>query len=463
MKRCDVGFEIVVGCGSTVVAANFRTTKQKRMNSTEKGNIGEEFVNGIAFNSFIEHWCYPSPKDESGDKKEICDLLVLFGENLIIISVKNYEFKDFYSRYFRRTIEKAVKQIYGAERKLLNSDKDIFIKHPKREIERFPKEIIKNTYRIIVNLGEGVRFYPFNTETKDEKFITLLDKEAFQTIVQELDTIPDFLEYLRKREELFAGKSVTILPGDEDDFPAETAEQFFEYAQKHFNPYEKKSILISGTEHDILAHYLKNERTFPDYIKSKEYNGMFVQLDGNWADFNQRKQVKEKRDLDKNSYFLDELVKREVLTNHNENSIELATAIMSFDRFNRRLISNNFLQFFDTYKEATGDFLARRYADFDGIGIVFAFYPQEMPKEMVNTLLDIALDSFCVYSNYKSKSMILIATTNEFKQFKMGLIKDIAPFSEEHEQQIKKDVELLGWFKNHQEFKVTEKEYPDGE
>ncbi len=433
------------------------------MNPPEKGNIGEEFVNRIAFNSFIEHWCYPSPKDENGDKKELCDLLILFGENLIIISVKNYEFKDFYSRYFRRTIEKAVKQIYGAERKLFSNDKEILIKHPKREIERFPKERIKNIHRVIVNLGEGVRFYPFNQETKDEKFITLLDREAFQTIVQELDTIPDFLEYLRKREELFADKTVSILPGDEDDFPADTALQFFDYVQKQFDPIEKKSVMISGTEHDILAHYLKNERNFPEYIQSKQYNGMFIQLDGNWADFNQRKQVKEKRDLDETSYFLDELVKREILTNFDEGSTELATAIMSFNRFNRRVISNNFLQFFDIYKDAKGNFLARRYADFDGVGIVFAFYPQEMPEEMVNTLLEIALDSFCVYSDYKSKSMILIATTNEFKQFKIGLMKDSLPFSKEKELQIRKDVELLGWFTNLQEIKVTGKEYPDVE
>ncbi|MFA5887083.1 MAG: hypothetical protein WC863_04955 [Patescibacteria group bacterium] len=433
------------------------------MNSTEKGNIGEDFVNGIAFNSFLEYWCYPSPKDEAGDKKEICDLLILFDDSLIIISVKNYEFKDFYSRYFRRTIDKAVKQIYGAERKLFNSDRDILLKHPKRQIERFPKEKIKNIQRVIINLGEGVRFYPFNQETNDEKFITLLDKEAFETIVQELDTIPDFLEYLRKRENLFADKSVTILPGEEDDFPADTANQFFEYAQQQFSPNEKQSILISGTEHDILAHYLKNERTFPEYIKSKDYNGMFVQLDGNWEDFTKRNQVIRKKDLDKNSYFLDELVKREVLTNIKEGSIELATAIMSFNRFDRRVISNNFLQFFDMYKDAKGNFLARRYADFNGTGIVFAFYPQEMPEDMVNTLLEIALDSFCVYSNYKSKSMILIATTNEFKQFKMGLMKDITPFSKEKELQIRKDVELLGWFTNHQEINATEKEYPDEE
>lgn len=433
------------------------------MNSTEKGNIGEEFVNGIAFDSFIEHWCYPSPKDEKGDQKEICDLLILFGDKLIIISVKNYEFKDFYSRYFRRTIEKAVKQIYGAERKLFKSERDIFIKHPKRNIEKFPKGKVKEIHRVIVNLGEGVKFYPFNKETKDEKFITLLDKDAFQTIVRELDTIPDFLDYLRKREELFSNKTATIMPGKEDDFSPETSEQFFEYEEKQFKPADKRSILISGTEHDLLAHYLKNNKEFPDYIHSDEYNGMFIQLDGTWNEFVKKKQVKAKKKLDKNSYFLDKLVKREVLNNINENSIELATAIMSFDRFNRRIISNNFFQFYEAHKNLKGDYLARRYGDFQGTGIVFAFFSQETPPKMVNILLEIALDSFCIYSKYKSSSMILIATTNKFKQFKMGLMKDIKPFSAKKELQVKKDVELLGWFKNYEEFEITASEYPDEE
>lgn len=136
---------------------------------------------------------------------------------------------------------------------------------------------------------------------------------------------------------------------------------------------------------------------------------------------------------------------------------------MSFNRFDRRVISTNFLQFYDTYIDEKGNFLARRYADFDGIGIVFAFYSPDMQQEIVNSLLDIALDSFCVYTKYKSKTMILIATTKEFRQFKMSLVKDIVPFPKEIEEQIRKDVELLGWFKNHQEFNVTEKEYPDEE
>ena len=89
------------------------------MDSNPKGVLGENFVNEIANNTFLEYWCYPSPKDEKGDKKEICDLLILFRDVLIIISVKNYDFKGNYDRYFNRTIEKALKQIQGAERKII--------------------------------------------------------------------------------------------------------------------------------------------------------------------------------------------------------------------------------------------------------------------------------------------------------------------------------------------------------
>lgn len=99
----------------------------------EKGDKGEEYVNEIAFKSLLGYWCYPNPKDEQGDKKEICDLLVLFKDICIIFSVKNYEFKGDYERYFRKTIEKAIKQISGAERKLFDFPRAVFIKHPSKK------------------------------------------------------------------------------------------------------------------------------------------------------------------------------------------------------------------------------------------------------------------------------------------------------------------------------------------
>ena len=66
-----------------------------------KGQEGEDFVNQIAFSSFLQFWCYPGPFDITGNNKEICDLLIVFDKTCIIVSVKNYSFDDNYTRYFK--------------------------------------------------------------------------------------------------------------------------------------------------------------------------------------------------------------------------------------------------------------------------------------------------------------------------------------------------------------------------
>jgi len=427
----------------------------------EKGNIGEEFVNEIAYKSILNFWCYPSPKDEKGDKKEICDLLILFKTNAIIISVKNYEFKDKYSRYFRKTIDKAVSQIYGAERKLFMSNRDVFIKHPKREIERFEPYKYSKTYRIIVNLGEGVKFYPLSQKSKNDGFITLFDKDSFKTIMEELDTIPDLIDYLNKREILFHDKEVIALPGKEDDFPIDTAFQFHEYALEKMDPSKGSSILLSGTEYDLLASFIMNERKFPDHLTSKEYDSTYIQIDGKWDDFLARKQVKFKKSLDEKSYFIDQLVEKEILIHKDKRSLLLAEELMSFSRFERRSITESFFDFYSENEEKKGEWFARRYGDFNSIGIVFCYYTEETPNDMVNTLMSIALESFIMYSNYKHEKMIIIATTFKMKQFKMGIQPNVEKFPKEYENQIKKDVKTLGWFTNYQAYKVTAHEYPE--
>jgi hypothetical protein len=116
-----------------------------------KGKSGEDFVNHIAFKTFIKYWCFPGPLDITGDNKEICDLLVVFNHICMIISVKNYAFKGDYERYFKRTVSKAIRQIDGAERKLFR-DGPLLLKHPDRDAELFEKDRITEIHRIIINL-----------------------------------------------------------------------------------------------------------------------------------------------------------------------------------------------------------------------------------------------------------------------------------------------------------------------
>lgn len=113
------------------------------MDSKSKGDLAEAFVNRVAYSTFLKYWCYPNPRDLTKDNKEICDLLVVFDSICIIISVKSYSFKGDYGKYFRKTVDSALRQISGAERKLFG-DRRILIQHPDRTAELFPKEHMRD-------------------------------------------------------------------------------------------------------------------------------------------------------------------------------------------------------------------------------------------------------------------------------------------------------------------------------
>jgi hypothetical protein len=420
----------------------------------DKGTLGENFVNELANNSFLKFWCYPSPKIENGNKKEICDLLILFNSIAIVISVKNYEFKGNHFRYFNNTIEKAVKQLHGACRVLFGKS-EVVIKHPDKEKEVFPKHNINKVFRIIINLGDGVKFYPFNHVTKNNDYVTLFDKDSFETIISQLDTVPDFIDYLEKREKIFKDKITLILPAEEHDFPIETQKEFFQITQN----IDTDFIIISGTEKDLLAHFFKNERNFPEVLNG-DSDGYYLIVDGDWENFIANERVKKKVNADRVSYFIDEFVKNELLINLNPMREKMAKALLSFDRLTRRSISKNYFEFHNRYKDVKGLYFGRRFGDYDGIGILFTFYTDDMDFEMINTLNNLAIESSNLYTNYKSKSIILISS-NKRHRFLFSFIEKVEKYSKELEEEIRKDIKTLGWFTKHENIFGTEKEFPE--
>ncbi len=420
----------------------------------DKGIAGENFVNELAYNSFFKFWCYPNPKFENGDKKEICDLLILFDSIAIIISVKNYEFKGKHFRYFNNTIEKAVKQLHGAYR-LLFGNQEVKIKHPDKELEIFPKDQIKKIFRLVINLGDDVKFYPFNQKTKNNDYVTVFDKDSFQTIIRELDTVPDFIDYLEKRENLFKNKFTLILPADEYDFPLETQKEFFQLTDNISSDFN----LISGTEKDLLAHFFKNQRNFPDILNG-DSNGYYLIIDNDWKDFLKEEKVRNKEKANRASYFIDKFVENELLINLNPMRESLAKALLSFDRLTRRMISKSYFEFYDRYKNVKGLYFGRRYGDFNGVGVIFTFYTNEMSFEMISSLNQLTIESFNLFTNYKSKSMVLISTNCEHR-FLFSLIENIEKYPKSLEEEIKKDVKALGWFTNIENINDAETEFPN--
>ena len=316
------------------------------MNQIEKGIVGEEAVLSIASSTYLKYWCYPDPKDELGNGKQICDLLILFRNVAIIIEIKNYEFKGNYERYFNNTLKKAISQINGAERKLFKSNLNLSIKHYLKGVLNFDCTNYTKIQRLIVNLSTEPLFYPGGELTNSSEFVHIFNWFGFLKVVQELDTIPDFIKYLETRENTFKEKQLVIAQGEEEDWTTETNREFLKYSSK-LNPNEKPFVIISGTELDLLADYLTHDKNFNKHILSDVYNGANFQLDNNWNEYIQRAEVIRKKEEDEKSYFFDKLIRKEILYYDDEQRIKMATELLSLNRFERRIAGSNFHNFID--------------------------------------------------------------------------------------------------------------------
>jgi hypothetical protein len=96
----------------------------------------EAYLESLARKSFLSMWSYPNPvfgnHPSSKAGKELCDLLVLFRNNVILFSDKSCRYPDGadrqlnWNRWYKRSIRKSVDQLVGAKKTLSQSIHGIF-------------------------------------------------------------------------------------------------------------------------------------------------------------------------------------------------------------------------------------------------------------------------------------------------------------------------------------------------
>lgn len=386
-----------------------------------KGDNGENYVNQLAYKSYLKYWCYPNPSDINGDNKEICDLLISFRDILIIISVKNHNYNGNYEKYKRKVIDKSSSQLNGAYRKLFTTQKSIYIKHPDREAELFEPDKFKQIYKLTINVGEQFEYYELGEQIETKGFINILNKDTFEVIIQELDTIKDFVEYLNERERL-------LMSG--------------------------KLLDAKCQEKDLLSKFLTNARKFPTRYDSTEFKEMISSLEGAWVNYATSKKVKLKHQANKASYFIDDLVQSDILKLPNGEI--LARELMNLGRIERRLLAKSLFSLVAKYEKADESF-ARQYSEYNGIGHLLIYYPPNQKEEEVDGIIQRAME---IYSYIHEKEIIVIAATNGLKQWKFGMFKAKPPITIEAKKYLDKLIEDSGWFKDMQAYVLEEKEYP---
>lgn len=290
----------------------------------------EKYLAKLGDGTFLKLWCYPNPYRSqklsgAGDGKEICDLLVVCDPHVLIFSEKMITWTDksvdvAWSRWCRRAIFDAAKQLKGAER-WINEFPDRTFIDKLCEVPfplAFPPPERRRVHRIIVARGaeeagrkyfegglgtfvirppikgddhcnpEAKAYLPFSIGDiePESDFVHVFDDVSLEIVMRELDTISDFTEYLDKRADFIRSGKLDVAYGEED-LLAYYAIRTNELGEHDFTPPEGRTW----------------EEVAPLAIGP-----------GNWSSYISNSQYRAKREADKASYAWDTLI--EVFTEH---------------------------------------------------------------------------------------------------------------------------------------------------
>jgi len=303
-----------------------------------KGKTAEQLVQELAIKTFLTDWCYLNPKLPDG--KELCDLLVVFDDTAIIWQIKDLKLSKV-GKYRKPEVEKNLRQLSGAHRQLFQLRTPIELKNPRRGKEEFDPTSIKEIYLISVLFGEEEDWFSFVEYIKGYT-VHVFTRNFTQIILNELDTISDFTNYIRAKESLIK---------------------------------QDKQISILGGEEELLAVYLGNNRSFDKLNKATH-----VMIDqGSWEHFQNSPEYIEKKKQDEISYGWDSIINRihEASPEYEKVARELAHP----NRFERRVLSKDYLEAYTIADADKEHPLFRRTFSQNGVTYCFLFADDSRPRD----------------------------------------------------------------------------------
>jgi hypothetical protein len=280
----------------------------------------EKYLGHLCEKTFLSLWSYPGVYRDQGKPvggghgKEICDLLVAFGEHIIIFSDKDCELQDSgngrldWQRWFRRAIIKSAEQSWGAERWIRQNPERIFLdRECKQRLPIALPEIGNAKFHLVVVAhgisprirreyggsgslmidtalkGSCMHTEPFYVGDLDPQrtLVHVFDDDSLFTLMTARDTISDFVAYLSRRETLFRAQTAIIATGEEE----------------LLGIYLKK--VNNAGEHDFIL---------PVPAGAKVTH--FLIPEGHWEDFQKSPQRTRQLAEDRISYLWDDLIEK---------------------------------------------------------------------------------------------------------------------------------------------------------
>ena len=224
----------------------------------------ERYLAKLAKRAFLNFWSYSNPYTDEGKGKELCDFMVVFGNDVLIFSDKHCEFPKHqdiavsWHRWYRSAIKKSADQLIGAASFLERFSTRIYIdstcKIPLPV--PLPSPGARRIHLIAVTRGSAKAAKKFwgngsssslfiNTTIKElgdkdhpfmigrplykKRFIHILDELTLDVLLAELDTASDFVNYLAKKEEYLSNADL-LVAGEEELLAAYLSNPLPEYA-----------------------------------------------------------------------------------------------------------------------------------------------------------------------------------------------------------------------------------------
>lgn len=215
----------------------------------------------LARKAFLSMWSYPNVYSDEGrsrgkgDGKEVVDLLVAFGNDVLLFSDKHCAFPSgvdvmvAWPRWYKRAVEKSARQLAGAESFLRRFPDRVFIdkscqtKLPvslpaPSEARYFLIAVTRGGHEaaaqhfgggssgsLMLNSmleGDAHHKRPFEVgfPLKGRRFVHVLDEMTVDALLGELDTVPDLVDYLLCKERYFGLNGVFMHVAGEEELLA---------------------------------------------------------------------------------------------------------------------------------------------------------------------------------------------------------------------------------------------------
>lgn len=338
-----------------------------------RGAAAEAVVHELAQKSFFSDWCYLNPRLPDG--KELCDLLVVFDNVALIWQVKDLKRrKD--GHYNPSDVEKNRKQLSGAYRRLLDQRRPLALRNPRRGEEVLDPESIDDVFLISVLSGEGEDVFSITQDVKG-KYAHVFTGEFLAMALGELDTVEDFVGYLKAKEALFD---------------------------------RVERLIINGGEEELLGCYLQDDRSFDRYAGAD-----IVLIDeGSWSGLQERPEYQARLKADEISYAWDGMINRA----HEAGTPEyerVARELARPSRFERRVLAKAFFDAHALAHEDSAHDVFRRVMLGEGVTYCFLFMDKRLPREQRHE----ALAGFCLVARnrYRDNPRIVgVATEKAFER-----------------------------------------------